>query len=239
MFKKEYIIIIILLIVIAALSIAIVNVGHSEESKLDINKSSSELLANDSIGSVSVLKNIGNADGEKVAYVVGVHPLENETHKTLVKLLPKTADLNHCYDLYIINVTKDIGYYGDGSSDDSPGRQNGQNLAYKYVYPEIADGNYELAIDVHSNVGAYPYQTFVFSPVKKGLSVDYAQEVSDNAVNISYYAPDSTTSGPYLTIPLNDEGIPAFYYEEYSFAPQDVKDAHMMELIHAVDDLHF
>lgn len=239
MIKKEYILILILLVVIVALIIAIVNVDHKQEAKIDINNTYEELLANDSTGSVSVIRNIGNASGKRIAYVVGLHPLENQTHRTLVNLLPTLENLSYCYDIYIVNVTEDIGYYGDGSSDDSPGRQNGQNLALKYVYPEIANASYELAIDVHSNVGAYPYQTFVFSPVNEGLSIDYARDVSNSAVDISYYAPDSTTSGPYLTIPLNENGIPAFYYEEYSFAPQDVKDSHMLELINAVDGLDF
>ena len=30
----------------------------------------------------------------------------------------------------------------------------------------------------------------------------------DKCENISYYAPESTTSGPYLTIPLNKKAIP-------------------------------
>lgn len=47
-----------------------------------------------------------------------------------------------------------------------------------------------------------------------------------------------TTSGPYLTIPLNENGIPAFYFEEYSFAPQYEKDRHMLELINTVDNLN-
>jgi hypothetical protein len=36
---------------------------------------------------------------------------------------------------------------------------------------------------------------------------------------------------------LNENGIPAFYFEEYSFAPQSEKDLHMLELIKAVDNL--
>ena len=238
MIKKEYLLIFALLIVIVALIIAIAAVNVSDE-KADSNLSDTyvELIANDSTGSVSVMRNVGNSDGKRIAYVVGVHPLENETHRTLVKLLPTLADLDCCYDIYMINVTEDIGYYGDGSSDDSLGRQNGQNLAREYVYPEIVDGNYSMAIDVHSNIGAYPYQTFVFSPVKEALSVDYARQVADESSNISYYSPESTTSGPYLTIPLNENGVPAFYYEEYSFATQDEKDSHMLELIYAVDGL--
>lgn len=200
-----------------------------------------ELIANssDDPGSVEVIKNVGNPNAEKIAYVVGVHPLEHETHKTLLKLLPKTDNLNYCYDIYIINVTEDVGYYGDGSSDNSLGRQNGQNLAYKYVYPKIANGNYKAAIDIHSNVGAYPYKTFVFSPLSEGSGEKYASDVAGKCENITYYSPDSTTSGPYLTIPLNEKGIPAFYFEEYSFADQSTKDMHMKELIKAVDALKF
>ncbi len=240
MIKKEYLIIVMLLIIIFAFAIAIVTFNpQKEQINLNISNASEDLIANDSTGTVKVMRNIGNPNGKKIAYVVGLHPLENETHRTLVNLLPGIDDLNYCYDIYIINVTQDIGHYGDGASDNSPGRQNGQNLALEYVYPEIRDGDYELAIDVHSNIGAYQYRTFVFSPIKEGPSVEYAREVSDDAENISYYSPESTTSGPYLTIPLNENGVPAFYYEEYSFAPQDVKDAHMMELIYAVDGLSF
>jgi hypothetical protein len=94
-----------------------------------------------------------------------------------------------------------------------------------------------MAIDVHSNIGAYPFKTFVFSPVKEGLGVEYADEVADNCENITYYSPDTTTSGPYLTVPLNENGVPSFYFEEWSFASQDVKDAHMLELIEAIDNL--
>ena len=205
------------------------------------NATSRELIVNssDDPGSVEVIRNVGNPNGEKIAYVVGVHPLEHETHETLVKLLPQQNNLNYSYDIYIINVTEDVGHYGDGSSDNSQGRQNGQNLAYKYVYPKIVNGSYKAAIDVHSNIGAYPYKTFVFSPVNEGSGEKYASDVAGKCENITYYSPESTTSGPFLTIPLNEHGIPAFYFEEYSFADQSTKDMHMLELIHAIDNLSF
>ena len=240
MIKRDYILILTLLVVILAISIAIASI-IPQDSQTAINNTSKnhEILANESIGSVEVIRNIGNPGGEKIAYVIGVHPLENDTHKTLLKILPNLTDLNYCYDIYMINVTKDVGYYGDGSSDDSPGRQNGQNLALKYVYPQIANASYKLAVDVHSNIGAYPYKTFVFSPIKESLAGQYGHVIANATQNISYYSPDSTTSGPYLTIPLNENGIPAIYFEEYSFAPQSEKDIHMLELIHAIDNLDF
>lgn len=237
MIKKDYIIIFVLLIIILIFaSLIIVNLANNDASTAVYR----ETIANDSDdpGTVEVIRNIGNPGGEKIAYVVGVHPLEHLTHETLVKLLPNMSNLNYCYDLYIINVTEDVGYYGDGLDNyENPGRQNGQNLAHEYVYPEITNGHYKMAIDVHSNIGAYPFKTFVFSPVKEGLGVEYADEVADNCENITYYSPDTTTSGPYLTVPLNENGVPAFYFEEWSFASQDVKDAHMLELIEAIDNL--
>ena len=238
MIKKEHVIIAALLIIILTFSILIITAlqGQTDNSQSIYR----ETLANDpnDPGTVDVIRNIGNPDGEKIAYVVGVHPLEHLTHETLVRMLPNMTGLNNCYDVYIINVTEDVGYYGDGLENyENPGRQNGQNLAYKYVYPEIAQGNYKMAIDVHSNIGAYPYKTFVFSPVNDGLGVKYAQEVADNCQDIDYYSPDTTTSGPFLTIPLNENGVPSFYFEEFSFATQDVKDEHMLELIRAVDAL--
>ena len=243
MLKKEKAIIVILLVVIVIFSTLIVQYTFFKNDSHDIsNTIVRETIASNSneSGSVEVIRNIGNPDSNvRIAYVVGVHPLEHQTHETLIKLLPNMTALNYNYDLYIINVTEDIGYYGDGLDNyENPGRQNGQNLAYQYVYPQIVNGDYDLAVDVHSNIGAYDYRTFVFSPLKEGLGVKYAEDVAGRCENITYYSPDSTTSGPYLTIPLNEHGVPAFYFEEYSFAPQNVKDSHMLELIGAVDNLN-
>lgn len=240
MVKKEHIAIMALLIVIIIFSMLIIcTIEKPAESQQMPYRQTLANNSNDS-GTVDVIRNIGNPDGEKIAYVVGVHPLEHLTHETLVRMLPTMSGLNKSYDIYIINVTENVGAYGSGYDDnEDPGRQNGQNLAYRYVYPEIQNGNYKLAIDIHSNVGAYEYKTFVFSPINGGLGYEYANEVARACPDIASYAPDSTTSGPYLTIPLNENGVPAFYFEEYSFASQDDKDLHMNELIWAVDNLNF
>lgn len=246
MTKRKYVIAAILIIILGVGIVVIndnnlLNPTQTGQNTQNASAITRELIANssDDPGSVEVMRNVGNPNGEKIAYVVGVHPLEHETHETLVNLLPKTDNLNYCYDIYIINVTEDVGHYGDGSSDNSPGRQNGQNLAYKYVYPQIVNGSYKAAIDIHSNVGAYPYKTFVFSPITGSPGEKYASEVAGKCENISYYSPPSTTSGPFLTEPLNQNGVPAFYLEEYSFADQSTKDMHMKELISAVDSLKF
>ena len=203
-------------------------------------ESSREIIGNDSSGSVEVIKNIGNTNAKKIAYVVGVHPLENDTHSILLKILPTLDNLNYCYDIYIINVSEDFSSYGDLHPDDEPGRQTGQELAYKYVYPQIANGSYVLVVDVHAHGGAYgEYDTFVFCPVDGGLGEDYGRNISNNTENITYYNPYHTTSGPYLTVPLNEHGIPAIYFEENSYISQDIKESHMFELIKSIDNMKF
>jgi uncharacterized protein (UPF0333 family) len=242
MFEKKYhIILLILLIVIAICAFVSINqIANSGETTLNTTASAHELIGNDSLGSVEVIKNLGNPNGKKIAYVVGVHPLENDTHQTFLNVFSKVNNLEYCYDIYIINVSEDFSVYGKLLPDDQPGRQSGQELAQKYVYPQIVNGNYELAVDVHAHGGAYgEHNTFVFSPVNGSVGESYAQNVSAGTKNISYYAPEYTTSGPYLTIPLNKNGVPAFYFEENSFISQDIKDSHMLELINAVDGLKF
>lgn len=231
----------ILLILIVLSVFVFVNISqmanHEDATVNNASAVTRQIIGNDSLGTVEVIKNIGNPSGKKIAYVVGVHPLENDTHQTLLNLLPKQANLSYCYDIYVIDVNLNYSQYGQLHPDDEPGRAEGQDLAYEYVYPQIANGSYEMAVDVHAHGGAYPYDTFVFCPVDGATGEDYARNVSQDTQNVSYYNPYHTTSGPYLTVPLNQKGIPAFYYEENSFYSQNIKDSHMLELINAVDKL--
>ena len=239
MFNKRYRLI--LVIIMLVLSVILINqfiLPHDEAPQV-----TREIIVNNTaeeLGSVEVIRNVGNPDGERIAYVVGVHPLENDTHQTFLKMMANKTDLNNCYDIYIINVSMDYSSYGQLLPDDEPGRAEGQNLALKYVYPQIVNGSYRLAVDVHAHGGAYgDYNTFVFSPVDGSSGEFYGRNVSESSQNISYYNPQHTTSGPYLTVPLNEKGIPAFYFEENSFISQDIKDSHMLELIDGVDNLKF
>ena len=153
MIKKRYLAIILLILIIAVYGFVTLNQTVHQEQTVENNTSpiTRELIGNDSTGSVEVIKNIGNPNGTKIAYVVGVHPLENDTHQTLLKLLPDMNDLNHCYDIYVIDVDLDFSQYAQLYPDDEPGRAEGQDLAYKYVYPEIVNGSYKLAVDVHAH----------------------------------------------------------------------------------------
>ncbi len=245
MFERKYILILLFIIAVFICGSFVFNQFvemHEGNDNAADNASAvtHEIIANNSAqdgGSVEVIRNMGNPNGKKIAYVVGVHPLENDTHQTFLKIFSQLKNQNYCYDVYIINVSEDFSQYGELSPDDEPGRATGQDLALKYVYPQIVNGSYELAVDVHAHGGVYAYDTFVFSPVDGSVGESYGRNVSNHTQNVSYYNPYQTTSGPYLTIPLNENGVPAFYYEENSYFSQDIKDSHMRELVNAVDNL--
>ena len=49
----------------------------------------------------------GNTDSDiKIAYSIGMHPLESKAHKALFDTVnSKSSSLNYCYYIYKINVT--------------------------------------------------------------------------------------------------------------------------------------
>jgi len=67
----------------------------------------------------------------KVVFVVGVHPLEAQSHDAIIEAIRTLNNsLKKCYYIYRINVTKD-------ASDYNKGRQNGELLANTYAVPNI------------------------------------------------------------------------------------------------------
>ncbi len=73
-------------------------------------------------------------------------------------LMDNEKSLKYCYYIYQVNVTKDADNY-------SKGRYNGQVLARDFIVPDALSEHFNLAVDVHSNVGNWAESTFIFSPV--------------------------------------------------------------------------
>ena len=66
-----------------------------------------ELIGSNSLGTVEVLGPFGNTDSDvRIAYLIGMHPLESKAHKALFDtVLSKNDSLNYCYYVYKINVS--------------------------------------------------------------------------------------------------------------------------------------
>lgn len=192
----------------------------------------SQVLGETGYGEVKKEGPYGNASSPvKIAYIVGVHPQEPYAHQALLEAIKNhDKSLQYCYYIYRVNVTKDFADY-------EKGRMNGQLLANKYVVPDIKSQKFQLAIDVHSNVGNWQETRFVFSPVNGSKAESTAMELKNKISWLKYYVPPNPTSPQYVTIPLIQAGIPAIIYETYYYDSYETTKNHADEFVVTVDNL--
>ncbi|MTK63269.1 MAG: hypothetical protein F8N15_01720, partial [Methanobacterium sp.] len=173
----------------------------------------SAVLGSTSYGKVLRLSPIGTGTN-KVAIIIGVHPLEVQTHVAMLNAIYAMSKSLKNVQITVFDV---IVYNGD---DYSTGRSQGQTLANKYVVPNIGT-SYKLVMDVHGNTGkggeVYSgYPNFVFAPLKDTKSNNYATKIANSPYTnglINHYV--SGTSPTYVTIPIAKKGIPTIVYEQY------------------------
>ncbi|WP_157082505.1 pseudomurein-binding repeat-containing protein [Methanobrevibacter cuticularis] len=212
-----------------------INGGGSTDST---NTPTSTLLGSDSRGTVELLGAYGNTkSSKKIAYIIGIHPLENAVHTALFNsLVSKSSSLNYCYYVYRITVKQDANDY-------SKGRMNGQTLARDFILPHIKKNSYGLVVDIHANQGTvggnYEKTNFIFAPKNNGASKTIAENIINKIGGLCYYYPASQTSPPYLTGPLVDAGINTIIYETYMYESNETTYNLIKQLIDVVDNYNF
>ena len=193
-------------------------------------------IGQDETGYVQLIETIGDSSSKiKIAYIIGIHPLENNVHKSLFNnLLAKVKNLQYKYYIYQITVTQ-------GASDYDTGRRNGELLANKFVLPHIKNNNYSLVVDVHANTGpqggSYKKTNFIFAPLNQSASKSIANTLIKRIPGLSYYFPESQTSPHYITNPLVKEGFRTIIYESGIYETKAITDSYMKQLIDNVDAL--
>jgi hypothetical protein len=168
---------------------------------------------------------------EKIAVIVGVHPQEGNVRKAMIDAINST-DITFKSQIYIYRIV-----VTQGMDDREQSRINGENLANKYVVPDI-DDTYSLAIDVHGNRGLYNKKdtSFIFAPQNDDASKKVANQIADGIAWLDYYYV-SGTSPPKVTIPIAKKGIPALVLELYrNVGPQILEDK-CTEFITTVDSI--
>lgn len=209
--------------------------GPTSEAQIDSTDYESQLIGENELGSIHLHGPFGNPDSDvKIAYLIGMHPLESKSHRALFEKLTSKDDLNHCYYLYNINVLD--------KDSESEGRDEGQFLAQEFVREDIINKNFDLFLDIHSNRGAhgpgdYKITNFVFAPGFDEQSSKYMDEIVEAIDEIVYYAPEFRSSPPFITEPTAKAGIPTLVYECYSYEPMDLTLDLAERLIDIVDGL--
>lgn len=207
----------------------------TSEAQVDSNEYDSRLIGENELGSVHIHGPFGDENSKvKIAYVIGMHPLESKSHRALFEELTSKSDLKCCYYLYNINV--------NDKTSQTEGRLEGQKLAQEFIRDDIINKEYDLFLDIHSNRGPqgpgdYQITNFVFAPGFDEASEKFMNGILDAIEEIVYYAPEFRSSPPYITEPTAKAGIPTLVYECYS--SEDYKLTCMLaeKLVYAVEGL--
>lgn len=209
----------------------------TDEAQVDSNEFPSELLGENDLGSVHIHGPFGDENSDiRIAYLIGMHPLESKSHRALFDKLTSKDDLKYCYYLYNINV--------EDSKTETEGRLEGQLLAQEFVAPHIINEKYDLFLDIHSNRGSkgpgeYKITNFVFAPGFDDKSSEFMNEIIDSIDEVVYYAPEFRSSPPFITEPTSKAGIATIVYECFSYEPMEVSYDLAEKLIVTVDNLKF
>lgn len=191
------------------------------------------------MGSVHLHGPYGNRESKiKIAYNIGMHPLESKSHRALFEtILSKSDELNYQYHIYNINVSGPL-------DEKTEGRMDGQLLAQEFVAPHIIDNDYDFFVDIHSNKGQrgpgkYEKTNFIFAPGFDEKSSEYMNILLDRIKELCYYAPEYRTSPEYITIPVVNSGIPTIVYETFSYESMTKTYELASLLVENVDELIF
>lgn len=200
------------------------------------DKPITQLLGKGNLGYVQLLGPYGNTSSKiKIAYIIGMHPLENNSHSALYKTLTTSKNLKYAYYIYKITVTKNANDY-------YLGRMNGQLIAQKYIVPNIKLNKYNLVIDIHSNRekskgGSYEKSNFIFAPLNSASSKTIANKLINQIPGLCYYYPESQTSPPYCTEPLVKAGIKTIIYETGLSESANITLNYIKQLVAKIDKL--
>ena len=211
--------------------------GPTYEAGVDSSQFEAELIGENDLGSVHIHGPFGDASSNvKIAYVIGMHPLESKSHRALFDRLTSKSDLKYCYYIYNIHVKN--------PNSESEGRLEGQLLAKDFIRDDIIDKGYDLFIDIHSNRGSngpgnYQITNFIFAPGFDDKSTNIMNLILESIDELQYYAPEHRTSPPFITEPTAKAGIPTIVYECYSYEEMKTTCDLASKLVDSVDNLEF
>lgn len=219
------------------LLIFFIAIGYFSLGFINNNNFSSTKLGETELGTVYVEGPYGNPNSDnKIAIIIGVHPLEFKSHDSLLKHIKSySKSLNNSYYVYIIDVTKD-------ADDFDKGRLNGQILAREYVVPDIVKKKYSLSIDFHGHRGVYSENNFIIAPLNDKRSTIIGENIigNINGMKILKYVPESDgrpTSPNYVSIPILKNGTPSLIYETYINESDSTTDNFMSKFLINLDKI--
>lgn len=201
--KLQYQILLVILIVIVIINLAII-IG--DVTKGPDNTYNVTTVGGNDNGTVYKIVAGNTSSNETVGIILGVHPREHEIHEEVNKTIYNITSENGTQNL----TKKYVIYYiktKDSLTTHDETRAAGEELANKYIVPNIAKDNPFVVVDVHEINPEYEYSNFVFSLSNRTDKINSYITKLTNDVNLVDYNFGEGTSPEKVTKPIAKKGI--------------------------------
>ena len=231
--KLKYEILLIILVIILIFNLAII-IG--EVTKGESNTYNVTTVGSNANGTVYKIVAGNTSSNETVGLILGVHPREHEIHEEINKTIYNityengTKDLNKKFVIYYVKTIDNIT-----SHDDT--RAAGEELANKYIVPNIVNDKPFVVVDVHEINPDYEYSNFIFSLSNRTDAIDrYITKIA-NDVNLVNFDFGQGTSPEKVTMPIAEKGLNTFLMETSITDSLTQKHQTAVNLIRSLDGL--
>ena len=231
--KRQYQILLIILIAIVIFNLAIIlsSVMNTPDNIYNVTT-----VGKNANGTVYKIEAGNMSSNETVGLILGVHPREHEIHEAINNTIYNitsengTQNLTKKYVIYYVQTKDNLT-----TRDDT--RPAGEELANKYIVPNIAKDDPFIVIDVHEINPDYEYSNFIFSLSNRTDKIDsYISKLSSD-VNLVDYQFSEGTSPEKVTIPIAEKGINTLLMETSITDPLMAKQQTADNLIRSLDEL--
>lgn len=201
--KMQYQILLIVLVAIVVFNLAIIFSSMMSTPDNDYNITTVGQNAN---GTVYKIEAGNMSSNETVGIILGVHPREHEIHEAVNNTIYNITSENGTH-----NLTKKYVIYYVKTKDNITSREDtrpaGEELANKFIVPNIIKDNPFIVLDVHEINPDYEYSNFIFSLSNRTDKIDSYISNITNDVNLVDYQFDEGTSPEKVTKPIASKGI--------------------------------
>ncbi len=230
-FQYQILLIVLVVIVIINLSFIISQVNNNPNNIYNVTEIGSNVN-----GTVYKIIAGDPSSNETVGIILGVHPREHEIHEEVNRTIHNITSENGANNLtkrYVIYYVQTISNLT--SHDET--RAAGEELANKFIVPDITKEKPFIVVDVHEINPEYEYSNFVFSLSNRTDKINsYISKICSD-VNLVDYNFDLGTSPEKVTKPIADKGINTLLVETCITDSLSQKHKTAENLIRSLDEL--
>ena len=230
-FQYQILLIVLVVIVIINLSFIISQVNNNPNNIYNVTEVGSNVN-----GTVYKIIAGDPSSNETVGIILGVHPREHEIHEEVNRTIHNITSENGANNLtkrYVIYYVQTISNLT--SHDET--RAAGEELANKFIVPDITKEKPFIVVDVHEINPEYEYSNFVFSLSNRTDKINsYISKICSD-VNLVDYNFDLGTSPEKVTKPIADKGINTLLVETCITDSLSQKHKTAENLIRSLDEL--